>query len=232
MKVIFVADVAGSGQAGDIKEVKNGFARNFLLPKQLAVPATHDHLQRLDAIKKTGNERRIKEQTEINTLVEHLAGVTVNLSARTGPTGKFYGAVTSTHIAEALSSLTERQFDRRSIHLDKPIQEPGLYEVQLRFSYGIAAALRVVVDGEGQEGSVEAALAEQEQRDSLNEIEEVTEEATEEVAEEPTEEVTEEATEEVAEEPTEEVAEEATEEVAEEPTEEVADSEQSEESTT
>ena len=62
MKVIFLSDVPGSGQAGDVKEVKNGYARNFLLPRQLAVPASHDHMQRLEAIRKAGDERRIKEQ--------------------------------------------------------------------------------------------------------------------------------------------------------------------------
>ena len=215
MKVIFVADVAGSGQAGDIKEVKNGFARNFLLPKKLAVPATHDHLQRIDSIRKTGDERRIKEQTELNALVEHLANVTVNLSARTGPSGKFYGAVTSTHIAEKLTSITEREFDRRSIQLDQPIQEPGIFEVELRFSYGISTSLRVVVDAEGQEGSIEAALAEQEENEESTSD---SEQSTDEIAE----------TEEPAVEPTEESAE--TEEPVVEPAEESAETDKAEES--
>ncbi|PZC50434.1 MAG: large subunit ribosomal protein L9 [Chloroflexi bacterium] len=225
MKVIFVSDVAGSGQAGDIKEVKNGFARNFLLPKQLAVPATHDHLQRLDTIRKTGDNQRIKEQTEINALIENLTNITVNLSARTGPTGKFYGAVTSSHISEKLSSLIERQFDRRSIQLDQSIQEPGLYEVQLRFSYGISAALRVVVDAEGQEGSVETALAEkEEEKASLTDSQEVPDESTEEST--ATQEAPDESTEEST--ATQEAPDESTEEST--ATQEAPESEQGEES--
>ncbi len=161
MKVIFISDVPGSGQAGDVKEVKNGYARNFLLPRELAVPASHDHMQRLEAIRKAGDERRIKEQNDLNALVELLSEVTLRLSARVGPTGRFYGAVTSTHVTEELIRLTEREFDRRSIQLENSIHEPGIYEAQVRFSYGISATLKIVVDAEGQEGAVEARLAEE-----------------------------------------------------------------------
>ena len=161
MKVIFLSDVPGSGQAGDVKEVKNGYARNFLLPRQLAVPASHDHMQRLEAIRKAGDERRIKEQQDLNALVELLGELTLRLSARVGPTGRFYGAVTTTHVTEELSRVTEREFDRRSIHLENSIHEPGVYEAQARFSYGISATLKIIVDAEGQEGAVEARLAEE-----------------------------------------------------------------------
>ena len=160
MKVIFLSDVPGSGQAGDVKEVKNGYARNFLLPRQLAVPASHDHMQRLEAIRKAGDERRIKEQQDLNALVEQLSELTLHLSARVGPTGRFYGAVTTTHVTEELTRITEREFDRRSIHLENPIHEPGAYEAQARFAYGISATLKLIVDAEGQEGAVEASMAE------------------------------------------------------------------------
>ncbi len=161
MKVIFLSDVPGSGQAGDVKEVKNGYARNFLLPRQLAVPASHDHMQRLEAIRKTGDERRIKEQQDLNALVEQLSELTLHLSARVGPTGRFYGAVTTTHVTEELIRLTEREFDRRSILLENPIHEPGAYEAQARFPHGISATLKLIVDAEGQEGAVEARIAEE-----------------------------------------------------------------------
>ena len=161
MKVIFLSDVPGSGQAGDVKEVKNGYARNFLLPRQLAVPASHDHMQRLESIRKAGDERRIKEQKDLNALVEQLSELTLHLSARVGPTGRFYGAVTTTHVTEELIRVTEREFDRRSIVLENPIHEPGAYEAQARFSYGISATLKIIVDAEGQEGAVEASMAEE-----------------------------------------------------------------------
>ena len=78
-------------------------------------------MQRVEAIRKAGDESRIKEQKDLNALVEQLSELTLHLSARVGPTGRFYGAVTSTHVTEELIRLTEREFDRRSIHLEDPI---------------------------------------------------------------------------------------------------------------
>ena len=173
MRVIFLSDVPGSGQAGDIKEVKNGYARNFLLPKSLAVPATHDQLQRIKTIRTVGEERRLKEEEDIRVLTEQLNALSISLSAKMGPTGKFYGAVTSTQLAEDLQRLTEREIDRRNIHLENPIQEPGEYETEMRLGYGVTTTLHFVVDAEGDEGGVlarkaeaEAAAAESEQADT------------------------------------------------------------------
>ena len=174
MRVIFLADVPGSGQAGDIKEVKNGYARNFLLPKSLAVPATHDQLQRIETIRKVGEKRRIKEEQDIRALTEQLAALSISLSAKMGPTGKFYGAITSTQLAEELHRLTEREIDRRNIRLEAPIQEPGEYQVEMRLGYGVNTTLQFVVDAEGDEGGVlarkteaEAASAENDQAEAI-----------------------------------------------------------------
>ena len=93
--------------------------------------------------------------------MEQLSELTLHLTARVGPTGRFYGAVTTTHVTEELTRLTEREFDRRSIHLESPIHEPGAYEAQARFAYGISATLKLIVDAEGQEGAVEARMAEE-----------------------------------------------------------------------
>ncbi|MBI4339327.1 MAG: 50S ribosomal protein L9 [Chloroflexi bacterium] len=147
MRIIFLSDVPGSGLAGEVKEVKNGYARNYLLPKKLATVATHDQIQRLDAIRRAGEARRLKEEEDMKSLASMLAETPVNLTARVGPTGKFYGAVTSSHIAEELNRLTQRDFDRRLIHLEKPIQEPGEYKVELRFPQGLSATVSVVVQG-------------------------------------------------------------------------------------
>ena len=93
--------------------------------------------------------------------MEQLSELTLHLSARVGPTGRFYGAVTTTHVTEELIRLTEREFDRRSIHLEDSIHEPGAYEAQARFPHGISATLKLIVDAEGQEGAVEARIAEE-----------------------------------------------------------------------
>ena len=155
MRVIFLSDVPGSGLAGEVKEVKNGFARNFLIPKQLAVVATHDHLQRIETIRKTGDDRRIKEEQDLRALADHLSQISVTVAARVGPTGRLYGAVTSAHVAEELSRLTEREFDRRAIQLEKPIHEPGSYQAEVRLPQGIATSIDVTVLGEDAQGRIQ-----------------------------------------------------------------------------
>lgn len=155
MRVIFLSDVPGSGLAGEVKTVKNGYARNFLIPKQLAVVATHDQLQRIESIRKAGDATRIKEEQDMRALAEQLSQIEVTLTARVGPTGRLYGAVTSTHIAEELSRLTEREFDRRTIQLDSAIHEPGSYQATIRLSQGMKAAIEITVQGEDAEGRIQ-----------------------------------------------------------------------------
>lgn len=150
MRVIFLTDVSGSGLAGEVKEVKNGYARNFLIPQKLAVAATHDELQRIEGIRKAAEERRLKEEQDLQALAEHLAQLSITITAKVGPTGRLYGAVTSTNIADELSRLTERELDRRTVHLDEAIHEPGEYQVEIRFPHGISATVQVIV--QGQEG--------------------------------------------------------------------------------
>lgn len=154
MRVIFLADVPGSGQAGDVKEVRNGFARNHLLPKRLATVATHDQLQRLEAIRKAGEERRIKEEQDLTALAEQLSETTVNLTARVGPTGRFYGSVASQQIAAELARTTERDINRRMVHLGGAIQEPGDYRAEVRLPHGITAQINVSVQGRDIQGRV------------------------------------------------------------------------------
>ena len=151
MRIIFLADVPGSGLAGEVKEVKNGYARNYLIPKNLAVVANHDQLQRIESIREVGEERRLREEQDINTLAEHRAQLSIPLTAKLGPSGRFYGAITSSQITEEISRLTERDIDRRSVQLVEPIQEPGAYEVELRLGHGISVIIHVNAVGEGQE---------------------------------------------------------------------------------
>lgn len=167
MRVIFLTDIPGGGRAGEIKEVKDGYARNFLIPKKLAVAATHDQVQRVASIRKSAEEQRLKEERDLHALADLLAGVSVTLTAHLGPTGRFYGAITPTHIADELSRLTEREIDRRSILLAEAIHEPGSYQVEVRLGYGISATVQVTAQGQGQEqpplqAAAEATEAEEE----------------------------------------------------------------------
>ncbi len=179
MNVIFLTDVPGSGLAGEVKEVKNGYARNFLIPKKLAVVATHDELQRIETIRKVGEEHRLKEEKDLRLLAEHLAELSISITAKVGPTGRLYGAITSTHITEELSRLTEREFDRRTVHLAETIHELGEYEAEVRFPQGITATVKVVVEAEGARGA-QAREQKQEATQAVAEVQQAEEEPTEE----------------------------------------------------
>jgi large subunit ribosomal protein L9 len=148
MRIIFITDVQGSGLAGEIKEVPNGYARNFLIPNNMAVLATHDHLQRVESIRKAGGERRIKEEHELKELAARLDGISITLTAKSSSSGRFYGSITSARITEELNSIINHEFDRRMIHLAEPIHEPGTYEAVVRLGYGISITIPVTAEDE------------------------------------------------------------------------------------
>ena len=114
MKVVFLEDVAGTADAGEVKEVKNGFARNFLLPKGLAAPATQDQLQRITAIEKVAQEKRLKFSGEWGIVAEAMDGTVVTVNVRVGPSGRLFGGLddtigrsTDAALAGSVSSLPE-----------------------------------------------------------------------------------------------------------------------------
>ncbi|MSQ22038.1 MAG: 50S ribosomal protein L9 [Dehalococcoidia bacterium] len=155
MRVIFLTDVAGSGRAGEVKDVKDGYARNFLLPKKLAVAATHDQMQRIASISKAGEVRRLKEEQDARALSELLSQLSLVFTANLGPTGRFYGAITSTQVAEELSRLAGRAIDRRSVLLAEPIHEPGSYQAEVRLGQGISTTVNFTAQGQSQLAAVQ-----------------------------------------------------------------------------
>ena len=154
MKVIFVKDVPGSGNAGDVKEVKNGYARNYLLPQNFALLASHDNLQRLTSIKKAGDELRIKEEQDQNELANLLNDMEFELSEKVNSTGKFYGSVNQSMISEKIESDTERSLDRRFFHIENTIEEPGIYSVGIRFPRGAECSIKIKVSGVDIQGNI------------------------------------------------------------------------------
>jgi len=147
MKVILQKDVPNLGDAGDIKEVADGYARNYLLPRKLVIPADEssrrvvEHQKRLIRIKK---EKRKKQSQKT---AESLAGMELRIAARVGEEGKLFGSVTSMDIAK---SLKERGFeiDKRKIVIEQPIKQEGEYTVVIKLDEGQSVEIKVIVGRE------------------------------------------------------------------------------------
>jgi len=151
MRVVFLEDVAGVARGGDVREVKNGFARNFLIPKNLAVPATHNSLQRINGLKGSADNERVKKLADMKDLAEEINGIQVNVEMRSGPDGQLYGSVTNAIIAERLAKLTERKIDRRVIQMGESVRELGLFEVSAHLHPDVEAKIKVLVHEIGTE---------------------------------------------------------------------------------
>lgn len=155
MKVILLQNVEGLGAAGDLKEVANGYARNYLLPRRLAAGATPalvaNRAQRVAA-----EQRRREKQDETNRqLAERLGQVALTFKARVGSQGRLYGSITSQDIASALRSAENLTIDRRSIELPEPIRTPGTFSIPVRVASGLEPTLTVKVIDEAEKAAAE-----------------------------------------------------------------------------
>lgn len=154
MRVIFLEDVAGAADAGEVKDVKNGFARNYLLPKGLAAPATPAQLQRARAIEQAAKQKRILRSEEWSEVAALIEGTEVPVEVRVGPTGRLFGSVTGRNIADRLSETTGRTIDHRQVLLGSAIHEPGDYPVTVRLYREVTAQVNVSVIPEGYEAPI------------------------------------------------------------------------------
>ena len=148
MEVIFIQDVPNQAQAGEVRQVADGFARNYLIPQGLAEMATPEVLKRLHKIKAAGDATRIRETQITEELATALDGTSINVTARVTPTGRYYGAITSAQIAAQLGTTVGREIDRRLVEVGEPIREPGEYEIVLRWANEIQATIHIVAEVE------------------------------------------------------------------------------------
>ncbi len=148
MRVIFLEDVANQANAGEVKNVANGYARNYLIPQKLAIVATAEEMKRIERIKQAGTERRIRETQRWEVLASELEGTGITVKARATLAGEFYGAITPTQIAQELGNTTGREIDRKLVETVEPIKAPGEYEVILNLSPGIQATILVTAEAE------------------------------------------------------------------------------------
>ena len=148
MKVILKADVKGQGKKGDVKEVSDGYARNFLFPKKLAVEANAANLNAVQGQKEADAYHKGKEQEEALALKEKLADLCVKLTAKAGDNGKLFGSITNKDVAEALKLQHHIVIDKKRFVLPDGIKHVGLTEVEVRVYPEISGVLRVEVAAE------------------------------------------------------------------------------------
>ena len=145
MKVILTQDVRGQGKRGQMIEVSDGYARNFLLPRKLAQEATADNINTMRMNDKATQERQAKERAEALELRNRMKDMTVVVTAKGGGAGRLIGAVTNTEVSEALAKQAGVQLDKRKIVLDEPIKSVGVYTVKCKLGYEINAELKIEV---------------------------------------------------------------------------------------
>jgi large subunit ribosomal protein L9 len=145
MRVVFLEDVPGVAQGGEVKEVKNGFARNYLIPKSLATPATHNALHRVEKLSRHADVTRVKRLEDMRELASEIEGAQIEVEMRAGSTGRLYGSVTGAIIAERLGEITEREIDRRTVELEEPIRDLGEYGVTVSLHPEVRAGISVLV---------------------------------------------------------------------------------------
>ena len=145
MKVILQQDVRGQGKKGQLVEVSDGYARNFLLPKKLAVPATAANVNTMKQQEKARQAQMAAEKAEAQALAEKLKSIQVKLTAKAGEGGRLFGAVTSKEIAEALSAQHGLNIAKTKLVLDEPIKSCGGYQIKAKLGYEIMGTVKVMV---------------------------------------------------------------------------------------
>ncbi|MNW31492.1 50S ribosomal protein L9 [compost metagenome] len=147
MKVIFLQDVKGQGKKGQVKEVSDGYASNFLLPKGLVRPATDGNMKVLQNQAAAEDRRKQEEKEEAQALAKKLEATAIELKAKAGEGGRLFGAITSKQIGEALSKQGLK-IDKRKIELDEPIRHLGVTQMTVKLHPEVKASLKVQVTEE------------------------------------------------------------------------------------
>ena len=145
MKVILQQDVKGQGKRGQMVNVSDGYARNFLLPRKLAVEATSDAVNAMNLHDAAVRHQQEKEKAEAQALAEQLKTCVVKISTKAGSGGRLFGSITAGEIAEALEKQYQFKVDKRKIQMSAPIKQCGTYQLGVKLGYEVSATLRVVV---------------------------------------------------------------------------------------
>ncbi len=150
MKVLLKRNVPNVGKANEIKEVSDGYARNYLLPQGLAVPATKGMLRAAEEVRSAQDDKAARQRERAELLAAQLQQETIRLKAKAGETGRLYGSITNADVAKGLSRLLKVEFDKRNVLLEHPLRDLGTHLVDLKLESGVRAQIRVLIFSEGE----------------------------------------------------------------------------------
>jgi large subunit ribosomal protein L9 len=150
MKVIFLKDVSSKGKSGEIKEVADGYAHNYLIPQGLAMAATDAAVKMVETRSKSDAKRKAVEQEEMKKIAGEIEGKELNFKAKAASTERIHGSVTSADIAEELGNLVGYEIDKKKISLDEPLRHLGEHNVTISFAKGIEASFKVTIEEENK----------------------------------------------------------------------------------
>jgi large subunit ribosomal protein L9 len=145
MRVIFLSDVKGQGKKGEIKDVSEGYARNFLLPRGFVKEATDGNVKGLEVQKQSEQRKKDHEKVQAELFAKTLAELILTIKARSGEAGRLFGAITNKQIAEELLAQKKIELDKKKILLEDPIRTLGVTEVSIKLHQTVIAKLKVQV---------------------------------------------------------------------------------------
>jgi large subunit ribosomal protein L9 len=148
MRVILLEDVKKVGKKGEVANVADGYARNFLLPRNLAVEANDGNMRKLEHLQATKQDKARKEEREARALAERLADITVEVKVKTGENGRLFGSITAQDIVNALVEKGVGTIDKRRIEMEEPIKTLGEYSIPVKLYQGVTAQVAVKVIAE------------------------------------------------------------------------------------
>jgi large subunit ribosomal protein L9 len=146
MKVLLIKDVAGVGQAGEITEVASGYARNYLIPKGLAVAAQPGVVRQAEERRQAEEKKAVREAADAQALAQQMAELTLTFTAKAGEQDKLYGSITSGNIVDELEKQLGQELDRRKVLLEGPIKQLGSHQVAIKLAPDVTAEVTVVVE--------------------------------------------------------------------------------------
>ena len=148
MKVILNKDVKGTGKAGDVVTVSDGYARNMLIPRGLATEATQSNIRQLEKQKAIAAEKKAEEKAAAQEMAEKLNKASIKMKIKAGEGGRIFGSITSKDIADAINMQLGMDIDRKKVKLDAPIKQVGQTDVDMRLYQDVNAKIKVIIEAE------------------------------------------------------------------------------------